>query len=89
MFPRWTNKLPLLLAGVAVVGALYGALLVAYGASTSATDVGYAPRQPIPYSHALHVGELGLDCRYCHTTVEQAASAAVPPTQTCINCHSQ
>ena len=89
MFPRWTNKLPLLLAVVAVVGALYGALLVAYGASTSATDVGYAPRQPIPYSHALHVGELGLDCRYCHTTVEQAASAAVPPTQTCINCHSQ
>ncbi len=89
MFPRWTNKLPLLLAGVAVGGALYGALLVAYGASTIATDVGYAPRQPIPYSHALHVGELGLDCRYCHTTVEQAALAAVPPTQTCINCHGK
>ncbi len=89
MFPRWTNKLPLLLAGVAVVGSLYGALLVAYGASTTATDVGYAPRQPIPYSHALHVGELGLDCRYCHNTVEQAAHAAIPPTQTCINCHSK
>ncbi len=58
-----------------------------YGASPTATDVGYAPVQPIPYSHALHAGELGIDCRYCHTTVERAARAAVPPTQTCINCH--
>jgi len=47
------------------------------------------PQQPVPYSHALHVGELGLDCRYCHNTVEQAAVAAIPPTQTCMNCHGR
>jgi hypothetical protein len=65
------------------------ALLVAYGASPSTTAVGYAPIQPIPYSHALHAGQLGIDCRYCHTTVETAPHAALPPTQTCINCHSR
>ena len=63
-------------------------MIVYYGFSPQATDVGYAPKQPIPYSHALHAGELGIDCRYCHTTVEVAAQAAVPPTRTCINCHS-
>jgi hypothetical protein len=47
------------------------------------------PEQPVPYSHALHVGQLGMDCRYCHTTVETAAFAALPPTQTCMNCHLQ
>jgi hypothetical protein len=42
----------------------------------------------VPYSHALHVGELGLDCRYCHSTVEKSAKAAVPPAATCMNCHA-
>jgi hypothetical protein len=74
---------------IALVAPTYVIFLVAYGASTETTDVGYAPRQPIPYSHALHAGELGMDCRYCHTTVELAAKAALPPTQTCINCHSK
>jgi hypothetical protein len=50
--------------------------------------VGYAPEQPVPYSHAVHAGKLGLDCRYCHTTVEKTAFAALPPTQTCMNCHT-
>lgn len=77
------------MGGLALVVPLYAVLLVGYGASTNATDVGYAPVQPIPYSHALHVGELGMDCRYCHTTVELADHAALPPTQTCINCHSK
>ena len=45
--------------------------------------------QPIPFSHAHHVGGLGLDCRYCHTTVETSSFANIPPTKTCINCHSQ
>jgi hypothetical protein len=52
------------------------------------TRVGYAPIQPVPYSHAKHVGELGLDCRYCHNTID-TAGAAVPTSQTCMNCHSQ
>jgi hypothetical protein len=52
------------------------------------TDVGYEPRQPVAYSHRLHAGELGIDCRYCHTGVEKSPVAMVPPTQTCMNCHS-
>jgi hypothetical protein len=62
--------------------------LICYATSPVTTAVGYQPDQPIPYSHALHVGQLGLDCRYCHTTVENAAFAAIPPTQTCMNCHA-
>ncbi|MGE3841445.1 MAG: cytochrome c3 family protein [Vicinamibacterales bacterium] len=45
--------------------------------------------QPIQFSHAHHVGGLGLDCRYCHSTVEQSSFANIPPTKTCMNCHSQ
>jgi len=45
--------------------------------------------QPVQFSHAHHVGGLGIDCRYCHTTVEESAFANIPPTKTCMNCHSQ
>ena len=87
VFPKWTNGLRVALAAGAVGGALYGAVIVTFGFSPRTTDVGYQPVQPVPYSHALHVGRLGMDCRYCHNTVETAATAAVPPTQTCMNCH--
>jgi hypothetical protein len=50
-------------------------------------DVGYRPIQPVAYSHKLHAGNLGMDCRYCHNTVDKAAHAAVPSTETCMNCH--
>ncbi len=46
-------------------------------------------KQPIQFSHAHHVGGIGLDCRYCHTSVEKSSFAGIPPTKTCINCHSQ
>ncbi|HEY6724556.1 MAG TPA: cytochrome c3 family protein [Polyangiaceae bacterium] len=89
MFPRWANKTRQL-AGVALgVTPVYLTAFIWYGFSPKTTDVGYMPEQPVPYSHALHVGELGLDCRYCHNTVEQAAVAAIPPTQTCMNCHER
>ena len=80
-FPRWMDRLRDVL-GAILLGILpiYLVILVWYGASPRTTDVGYAPVQPIPYSHALHVGQLGLDCRYCHNTVETAAHAAIPPT---------
>jgi hypothetical protein len=87
VFPRWTNKLVLILPILVLLGGLYLVVLVVYAVSPQTTDVGYQPKQPVPYSHALHVGQLGLDCRYCHTTVEYAAHAALPPTQTCMNCH--
>jgi menaquinone reductase, multiheme cytochrome c subunit len=88
MFPRWANLLlPLLVVGF-LGSALYLPTVVWLGFSPQATDVGYAPAQPVPYSHALHVGKLGFDCRYCHTTVQDAGFAAIPSVQTCMNCHS-
>ena len=87
-FPKWANILRPAVPVLVVGGAVYATLIVWLGFSPTTTDVGYAPKQPVPYSHALHVGQLGMDCRYCHATVENAAHAAVPPTQTCMNCHS-
>ena len=87
-FPRWTNLALPVLGIVGATAPLYVALVVAYGFSPQAIDVGYRPEQPIPFSHQLHAGELGVDCRYCHNTVEYTAHAAIPPTQTCMNCHS-
>src|SRR6266404_5055247 len=51
--------------------------------------MGVAQLQPVPFSHQHHAGSLGIDCRYCHTSVETAGFAGVPPTKTCMNCHSQ
>ena len=53
------------------------------------TEVGLAKAQPLPYSHEQHVGGLGLDCRYCHTSVETSDFATIPPTETCMGCHAQ
>jgi hypothetical protein len=89
IFPAWTNRIRWAILGAAVVVPPYVVLVVAYGASPNATDVGYQPVQPVPYSHALHAGELGMDCRYCHTTVEHAAHAALPTTKMCLNCHTK
>jgi hypothetical protein len=89
VFPRWANKLVPLVGAVVGIAPLYLIGLVWYGAAPKTLAVGYAPEQPVPYSHALHVGELGMDCRYCHTTVENAAHAMVPPTETCMNCHAR
>jgi len=87
LFPKWTNRLPLVAAAV-TLGVLVGAVgFFWYYGSPWYTDVGYRPKQPVPYSHKLHAGDLGIDCRYCHTAVEKAAFAGVPPTQTCMNCH--
>lgn len=89
IFPRWTNNIPI---AIGVLAPLVGAGLVfavAYWFSPRYTDVGYRPEQPVPYSHKLHAGDMGIDCRYCHNTVERSAHAAIPPTATCMNCHEQ
>ena len=52
-------------------------------------EVNVAREQPIPFSHKHHVGGIGIDCRYCHTSVEESGFAGIPPTQTCMTCHSQ
>ncbi|HEY3235936.1 MAG TPA: cytochrome c3 family protein [Polyangiaceae bacterium] len=87
VFPRWANKTRQIAGVVLGVAPIYLIGLVWYGASPKTTDVGYMPKQPVPYSHALHAGELGIDCRYCHSTVERAGHAAIPPAATCMNCH--
>ncbi len=88
IFPAWWNKLPIV---AAIAGTVGGTLIVSgiwYFFSPWYTDVGYRPVQPVPNSHKLHVGELGLDFRYCHASVEVSAIANLPPTQTCMNCHT-
>ena len=86
-FPRWFNKLPLAAAAVGTALPVLATAGIWYYGSPHYTDVGYRPIQPVPYSHKLHVGDLGLDCRYCHASVEVSPVANIPPTQACMNCH--
>ena len=74
--------LPLMLVGA----ALSGTIIYRSGYITGQNQV---IDQPVPFSHKHHVGQLGIDCRYCHTSVETSAFAGVPPTKTCMNCHQQ
>lgn len=87
IFPRSLNRLPLIAAVAGTVLPVFAVGAVWYWGSPEYTDVGYRPVQPVPYSHKLHAGDLGLDCRYCHASVEVSAVANVPPTQVCMNCH--
>jgi hypothetical protein len=78
--------------------SIFGALFLAAGTlwlvleinrSPYVTQAGVARDQPVPFSHAHHVAGMGIDCRYCHSSVETSATAGLPPTKTCMNCHSQ
>ncbi|MDZ4814710.1 MAG: cytochrome c3 family protein [Verrucomicrobiota bacterium] len=87
-FPKWTNKLPVqILIGVVLI-ATFNVLGIWYWFTPKFTRVGYQPEQPIPFSHAIHVKQLGMDCRYCHSFVEVSGHSNIPTTQTCMNCHS-
>ncbi len=88
LLPPWIDRARPLAGVLLALGPVYLIFVVYYGGSPRTLAVGYQPRQPLPYSHALHAGQLGIDCRYCHNTVERAAEAAVPPTATCMNCHA-
>jgi Cytochrome c7 and related cytochrome c len=90
IFHRSTNTL----SKVSIFGALFvtaGALWVTLEVNRSpyVTRAFEAREQPVPFSHAHHVGGMGIDCRYCHTSVDKAAFAGIPPTKTCMNCHAQ
>jgi hypothetical protein len=87
LFPKWTNKLPAVLALGAAATGLLVVFVVSFWFSPKHTDVGYQPHQPIPYSHKLHAGSLGLDCRYCHRLVEEGPHATIPDNDTCYGCH--
>jgi len=90
IFHRSSNTLARLSIAVgALLAAGLGGLVYFIGETTFVTKAGVAWQQPVQFSHKHHAGELGIDCRYCHTSVETAASAGIPPTQTCMNCHAQ
>ncbi|MGY8749273.1 MAG: cytochrome c3 family protein [Pirellulales bacterium] len=86
-FPNWVNKFTFLAAATAVVVGGYLATCLFAAISPKIVNVGHQPKQPVPFSHKLHAGQLKMDCRYCHNTVERAGHAAIPPTATCGNCH--
>jgi hypothetical protein len=88
LFPRSLNKLPLIAAIGVNVALISVVFLIWYYFSPKNLQVGYAPVQPVAYSHKLHAGQLGIDCRYCHANVERAAHAMIPATQTCMGCHT-
>ncbi len=89
IFPKWTNRLPLyVIVGVVLVGTAVTAG-VWYYFTPKYTRVGYQPVQPVAFSHAIHVEQLGMDCRYCHSAVEKSWFSNIPAAGTCMNCHSQ
>ncbi|HLP08031.1 MAG TPA: cytochrome c3 family protein [Opitutaceae bacterium] len=88
VFPKSANRLPLqIIFFLIIVGGLVTAG-VTYYFTPKYTRVGYAPVQPVPFSHALHAGQLGMDCRYCHAGVDKGPHSTLPSAQTCMNCHS-
>jgi Cytochrome c7 and related cytochrome c len=90
IFPRSANKYARgSIVAVGLLLATLGASLYALSKSSYMTRAQTVVDQPVQFSHQHHVGGIGIDCRYCHTTVETAASAGIPPTKTCMNCHSQ
>jgi len=90
IFPRSANAL----VRTSLFGGLFLVVLLSWVVftlmrSSWATKQHEFVEQPVQFSHAHHVGGVGLDCRYCHTSVEESSFAGIPPTRTCINCHSQ
>lgn len=88
-FPRWANQLG---PKLVVAGGLTATLALAgvtYYLTPKYTRVGYQPIQPVPFSHAVHAGQLGVDCRYCHNGVDKSWFSNIPAASTCMNCHSQ
>ena len=82
------------LSKATIFGGLFllAALAIAWdriNRSAYVTEANVVRDQPVPFSHEHHVSGLGIDCRYCHTSVEQSSFAGLPPTKTCMTCHSQ
>jgi menaquinone reductase, multiheme cytochrome c subunit len=89
LFPKTTDKYVRIAAAIVGVLLLGGAATALYIGHPEVIMTGYSPIQPVAYSHKLHAGDLGMDCYYCHFTAYKAAYAAVPPTETCMNCHTR
>ncbi len=90
IFKRSANSLAMAsIAVLVVVVAGLGWFVNSFSRSDYVTEVGVPRGQPVPFCHKHHVGDVGIDCRYCHTSVETSAFAGIPPTETCMSCHSQ
>ena len=88
IFPKWTNSLPLVLGVFAALAGAGVAAGVTIYLTPKYTRAGYQPVQPVPFSHNIHAGQLGLDCRFCHNGVEKSWFANLPGASTCMNCHN-
>ena len=87
IFPRWSNTIPVkLILSLGILGGVVTAGITYY-ATPKYTRVGYQPTQPVSYNHEFHAGELGLDCRYCHTGVDKSSHANIPGANVCMSCH--
>lgn len=90
IFKPWANSIARIVLVLLVLSVVLWAVLgYALLRSEYVTNLGEAPAQPVPFSHEHHVRGLGLDCRYCHDSVEESAFAGIPSTHTCMTCHSQ
>jgi len=90
VFKRSANTLSRFsIYGFAFFVIAMGGVIYAVNKSPYLTDVNVIRDQPVPFSHKHHAGELGIDCRYCHTSVEESSFAGLPPTATCMTCHSR
>lgn len=89
IFPKSTDKYVRIGGALLVIMAVTGIGAYAYFSHPKVLDTGYTPVQPVPYSHKLHAGNLGMDCYYCHSTVYKSSYAAIPTTETCMNCHTR
>jgi hypothetical protein len=87
--PSANTLAKLSILGLLIIVAGLGWFVTEFSRSDYVTEVGVPREQPVPFSHKHHVGDVGIDCRYCHTSVETSAFAGIPPTETCMGCHSQ
>lgn len=89
IFPRSSNWLPIKIVIALTVASTAVSFATMYYFTPKYTRVGYQPVQPVAFPHNVHVAQLGMDCRYCHSFVEVAPHSNIPTTQVCMNCHSQ
>ncbi len=89
IFPKSSDIILKVVGAVLALGAVGATAAYTYYTWPTVIDTGYQPSQPIPYSHKLHAGQMGIDCYYCHSTVYRANFAAVPAQTTCMKCHMQ
>ena len=88
LFPKWSNTIPAKVLVALILLAVAVSSGVGYYFTPKYTRAGYTPDQPVPFDHHLHVSQLGMDCRYCHTNVEISGHANIPAASTCMNCHN-